>query len=137
MRPTPYAGPRTDARGPDARQRGAGDPRMAAAQELVGVMFTTAKELRHIAEQHWNEEFIPTETVEESAQRAVVALRTDALGTLLVYAERERHWYPFRVIRVDVARPEPRNGNGSGRHDGRPRLPHGYRIASRPRIDWL
>lgn len=132
MRPTPYAGPRTDARGSDARQRGAGDPRMAAAQELVGVMFTTAKELRHIAEQHFVEEFVPTETVEESAMRTVVALRTGALGTLLVYAERERHWYPFRAIRVDVARPEPRNGNGRP-----PRMPHGYRIASRPRIDWL
>lgn len=134
-RPVPHAGPRTDGRGFDPRQRGAADPRAVAAQELVGVMFTNAKELRHFAEQHFVEEFVPTETVEESAARTVVTLRTRALGTLLVYAERERHWYPFRVTRVDVARPEPRNGNG--RPDGRPRMPHGYRISSRPRIDWL
>ncbi|HEU4561639.1 MAG TPA: hypothetical protein VFS20_27685 [Longimicrobium sp.] len=131
----PYTGPRTDARGLDSRLRGAADPRAAAAQQLVGLMFTTAKELRHIAEQHFVEEFIPTRTVEETAQRTVITLRTESLGTLTVYAERERRWYPFHVIRVDVARPEPRNGNG--RSDGRPRLPHGYRISSRPRIDWL
>lgn len=135
-RPVAYPGGRTNARGADTWPPRGPDPRMAAAQELVGVMFSTAKELRHIAEQHFDELFVPTETVDESAYRAVVALRTATLGTLLVHAERERHWYPFRATRVELARPELRPGKGRS-ESPRPRLPYDHRIPARPRIDWL
>lgn len=130
IRPAPYTG----ARGVDGRGRGGPDGRDSTAHELVGLMFSTPKELRHVAEQHFGELFVPTEVLESARLRTVVALRTERAGTLLVHAERERHWYPFRVVRVDTPRPEPRGG----RFDApRPRLPHGYRIGTRPRIDWL
>jgi hypothetical protein len=126
IRPASYGGPR----GFDGRVR---DDR-GGAHELVGLMFSTPKELRHVAEQHFGELFVPTEVLESSRLRAVIALQTQRAGTLLVHAERERHWYPFRVVRVDT-RPEPRaNGRGDA---PRPRPPHGYRIGTRPRIDWL
>lgn len=134
MRPAAFSTTRADLRAWDTRRNGT-DERAEAGQELVGVMFSTAKELRHVAEQHFGELFVPTETVESGRLRTVVALRTERAGTLHVYAERERHWFPFRVVRVDAARPEPR---ASGRGDTpRPRLPYNVRTASRPRIDWL
>lgn len=130
VRPAAYTG----GRGFDSRGRGGGDGRDEAAQELVGLMFSTPKELRHVAEQHFGELFVPTAVLESGRLRTVISLQTRR-GTLLVHAERERHWYPFRVVRMDTPRPEPR---GNGRPDGqRPRLPHGYRIGTRPRIDWL
>jgi len=129
IRPAGYTG----GRGFDSRPRG--DGRDEAAQDLVGLMFSTPKELRHVAEQHFGELFIPTEVLESARLRAVISLQSERAGTLLVYAERERHWYPFRVVRVDTPRTESRaNGRGDGQ---RPRLPHGYRIGTRPRIDWL
>ncbi len=80
-------------------------------QELVGAMFTTPKELRHIVEQQFGELFVPTEVVAESARSAVISIRPDGVGPLLVHAERERHWYPFRVTRVEAesgdVRPRP------------------------------
>ncbi|HET7461045.1 MAG TPA: hypothetical protein VFJ82_07345 [Longimicrobium sp.] len=133
IRPAAYTG----ARGWDGRGRnGGGDDRGDTGQELVGLMFSTPKELRHVAEQHFGELFVPTEVVESARLRAVIALKTERAGTLLVHAERERHWYPFRVVRVDTPRLDPRAGNGRG-DASRPRPPHGYRIGTRPRIDWL
>jgi hypothetical protein len=75
------------------------------ADELMGVMFTTPKELRHAAEQVLEQEFIPTELLAEDERFADLVLRPAGSGEIRVRAERERHWYPFRVIRVDhVAR---------------------------------
>lgn len=131
IRTAPYGGPR----GFDGRVRVGTDDRDGAGHELVGLMFSTPKELRHVAEQHFGELFVPTEVLESGRLRAVIALRSERAGTLLVHAERERHWFPFRVVRVDTPRPEPRaNGRGDA---PRPRPPHGYRIGTRPRIDWL
>ncbi|HEU0301767.1 MAG TPA: hypothetical protein VFR37_20100 [Longimicrobium sp.] len=73
------------------------------ADELLGVMFTTAKELRHAAEQVLEQEFIPTELLAEDERFADLVLRPAGSGEIRVRAERERHWYPFRVTRVDHA----------------------------------
>ena len=73
--------------------------------ELLGVMFTTPKELRHAAEQVLEQEFVPTELLAEDELYADLVLRPAGLGEIRVRAERERHWFPFRVTRVDqVAR---------------------------------
>jgi hypothetical protein len=69
---------------------------------LVGAMFSTPKELRHLAEQQFGDLFVPTEVITEDAKCAVIALRPDRLGTIVVHAERERHWYPYRVTRVEA-----------------------------------
>jgi hypothetical protein len=69
-------------------------------QELVGAMFSTPKELRHLAEQQFGELFVPTEVLADSPHSAVIALSPESLGPLVVHAERARHWYPYRVTRV-------------------------------------
>lgn len=85
-----------------------GDGGRAAPQELVGAMFTTPKDLRHLAEQQFGEEFVPTRVLAESAHFAVFSLDSDARGAVIVHAERDRHWYPFRITRVEAAGPGPR-----------------------------
>lgn len=76
-----------------------------AAEELIGSMFTTPKELRHLAEQALGQLFVPTETVSDGEQSADFVLRPAGMGEILVHAERERHWYPFQITRIDsVAR---------------------------------
>ncbi|HYJ79709.1 MAG TPA: hypothetical protein VEW03_08925 [Longimicrobiaceae bacterium] len=75
----------------------------AAPQELVGEMFTTPKELRHLAERQFGELFVPTEVLAESSLSAVISLTTDGLGPLVVHAERDRDWYPYRITRVEAA----------------------------------
>jgi hypothetical protein len=128
-RPTAYAGTRMDVRFRSAEDR------HEAAQALVGQMFSTPKELRHVTEQQFDELFVPTETLERGRLRAVIALKTQGAGTIVVYAERERHWFPFRVVRVDAPRLELR---ATARGESpRPRMPYGMRPTSRPRIDWL
>ncbi|HKP73889.1 MAG TPA: hypothetical protein VJT67_00030 [Longimicrobiaceae bacterium] len=108
-----------------------------APRALVGAMFTSAKELRHLAEQELGELFVPVEVLAESDHSAVYALRSDSAGRILVHAERGRHWYPFRVTYVEadlggkaIAADEPDAAPA-------PRIlphPHG---APRPSIDWL
>ena len=105
--------------------------------ELVGAMFTTPKELRHLAERELGELFVPVEVLAESAHTAVYTLHPGSLAPLLVHAERARHWYPFRVTRVEAVRIANRgSGNGSaGDAEGeRPRVPH---PPARPAVDWL
>src|SRR5215468_7228386 len=46
----------------------------ALLQELVGAMFTTPKELRHLAERELGELFVPVEVLAESAHTAVYTL---------------------------------------------------------------
>jgi len=105
--------------------------------ELVGAMFTTPKELRHLAERELGELFVPVEVLAESAHTAVYTLHPGSLAPLLVYAERARHWYPFRVTRVEAVRIANRgSGNGSAGDAGgeRPGVPH---PPARPAVDWL
>ena len=75
-----------------------------AARDLVGAMFTTAKELRHLVERHFGDLFVPVDVLAQSDHFAVLRVRTDHLGALTVHAERERRWQPFRVTRVEPAR---------------------------------
>jgi hypothetical protein len=72
------------------------------AEELLGAMFTTPKELRHLAEQSLGQLFVPTEVIHEDEQVADLVLRPAGMGTIHVHAERERSWYPFHITRVDV-----------------------------------
>jgi hypothetical protein len=97
-------------------------------------MFSTPKDLRHIAEQHFGELFVPTEVLADSPHSAVLMLRTQALGPVMVHAERVRHWYPFRVTRVEAPRAgfDPRPARAEPRARANP-----YRATTRPRIDWL
>jgi hypothetical protein len=72
------------------------------AEELLGTMFTTPKELRHLAEQSLGQLFIPTELLHEDEHVADLVLRPEGMGAIHVRAERERDWYPFRITRVDT-----------------------------------
>jgi hypothetical protein len=102
--------------------------------ELVGALFTTPKELRHLAERELGELFVPVEVLVESAHTAVYTLHPGSLAPLLVHAERARHWYPFRVTRVEAARLAGR-GDGDAPETERPRGPQLH--DGRPAIDWL
>lgn len=72
--------------------------------ELMGATFTTPKDLRHLAEQEFGELFVPTDVLTQSATSTVIALRTDVHGRIVVHAERERHWYPYRIVHVEGPR---------------------------------
>ena len=82
-----------------------GEPRAEEPQELVGAMFSTPKDLRHLAEQLFGEDFVPTQVLAESAHFAVFALDAGERGQVVVHAERDRHWYPFRITRVETGGP--------------------------------
>lgn len=73
------------------------------AELLVGVMFATAKELRHQAEQILGRLFVPVEVRASTERAAMLVLRPDGIGELHVHARRERHWHPFRIVRVETA----------------------------------
>lgn len=73
----------------------------APAEELLGIVFTTAKDLRHSAEQVLGQEFVPTEVVSEDERTADLVLRPEGMPEIHVHAERERHWYPYEITRVD------------------------------------
>ncbi|HSU14584.1 hypothetical protein [Longimicrobium sp.] len=91
MHAAPYAVQRADFAEPGAGLR-----------DLVGAVFTSAKELRHLAEQLFSEEFVPTRALAESAHFGVFAVDTPG-GRVMVHAERERHWHPFRITRVEAS----------------------------------
>ncbi|HEX8451866.1 MAG TPA: hypothetical protein VF647_07210 [Longimicrobium sp.] len=71
--------------------------------DLAGAMFTTLKELRHLAEQQYGQLFVPTEVLSKTTLRMVVELRLEALGRVVLHAERARHWQPYRVTRIENA----------------------------------
>ena len=73
----------------------------AVAEELLGIVVTTPKELRHSAEQVLGQEFVPTELIAEDECTADLVLRPAGLPEIHVHAERERHWYPYQITRVD------------------------------------
>jgi hypothetical protein len=105
----------------------------APLTQLVGAMFTTPKELRHLAERELGELFVPVEVLAESAHTAVYTLHPGSLAPLLVHAERARHWFPFRVTRVEAARNPGRAGADGSTVD----VPPAPRPPVRPAIDWL
>ena len=106
----------------------ASDDDDAPLQELVGTTFSNAKELRHLAEREMGELFVPVELLAESEHSAVFTLHPGTQAPLLVHAERARHWYPFRITRVEPARVAV--------SALRARLPH-LHGPQRPAVDWL
>jgi hypothetical protein len=74
---------------------------LGAAEELLGSMFINPKELRHLAERSLGHDFIPVELLHEDDRAADLVLRPSGMGQIYVHAERERHWYPFQITRVD------------------------------------
>ena len=100
----------------------------APLRELVGVTFSSAKELRHLAEREMGELFVPVELLAESEHCAVFTLHPGSLAPLLVHAERARHWMPFRITRVEPVRVHM--------SAARPRLPH-LNGAPKAPVDWL
>ena len=73
----------------------------APAEELLGIVFTTPKDLRHSAEQVLGQEFVPTEVVSEDERTADLVLRPAGMPEIHVHAERERKWYPYEITRVE------------------------------------
>ena len=138
-----HAAPSVDSGADEAADVTLADPAAPLMKELVGAVFTSPKELRHLAERELGELFVPVEVLAESAHTAVFSLHPGSLAPLLVHAERERHWYPFRVTRVEAARVRGRGAGESATEQAgpaqpaeRPRAVH-TPGASRPAIDWL
>lgn len=77
-------------------------PALRQAEELLGLLFSTSKNLRHQAEQILGELFVPTELVSADQNSAYFVLRVARVGEIHVHAERERHWYPYQITRVDT-----------------------------------
>lgn len=73
----------------------------ALAEELLGIVFTTPKDLRHSAEQVLRRDFVPIELVSEDERTADLVLRPAGMPEIHVHAERERHWSPFEITRVE------------------------------------
>jgi hypothetical protein len=73
----------------------------APVDELLGTVFNTPKDLRHSAEQVLGQEFVPTEVEYEDETTADLVLRPAGMPEIHVHAERERHWYPYEITRVD------------------------------------
>jgi hypothetical protein len=71
------------------------------AEGLIGTMFTTPKDLRHLAEQALGQLFVPVEVVVADAEHADMVLRPAGMGEIIVHAERERHWYPYLITRIE------------------------------------
>jgi hypothetical protein len=70
-------------------------------QELAGRCFTTAKELRHIAEgAGFN--FVPIEVVHAGEREAHMVLHPSGVGEVHVRATRAQGWHPFYIHTVEV-----------------------------------
>ena len=72
--------------------------------DLIGALFVTPKDLRHLAEQEFGELFVPTEVVVQDEHSATYALQVRGVGRVTVHAERERDWHPFNITRVELPR---------------------------------
>lgn len=72
-------------------------------RELLGEMFSTPKELRHMAERALGEPFVPVEVLSRDDRGLRVVLRYPRRERILVSAERDRHWYPYRITAIEEA----------------------------------
>lgn len=78
-----------------------GEDRLARMRrELLGAVFTTAKDLRHQAEAT-GFLFVRVETVDAEADHGHWVLRPGERGELHVHAERAQPWHPYRVTRIE------------------------------------
>lgn len=73
--------------------------------ELMGRSFSTAKELRHLAER-CGFSFVPVEVVNVGETQAHMLLRPKGLGEVHLHADRIQHWHPFRIYAVEHTPPE-------------------------------
>jgi hypothetical protein len=80
----------------------ANDPALHQAEDLTGLLFSTPKDLRHKAEEVLGQLFVPIEVLSAGEESADIVLRPSGLGEIHVHAERERHWYPYQITRVDT-----------------------------------
>jgi hypothetical protein len=71
-------------------------------RDLLGRYFSTAKELRHLAES-CGFSFVPVEVVEPGEREIQLVLRPQGLGDVLVHAARSQHWHPFYIQSVEAA----------------------------------
>ena len=78
------------------------DPALHQAEALTGLLFSTPKDLRHMAEEVLGQLFVPIEVLSAGEESADIVLRPSGLGEIHVHAERERHWYPYQITRVDA-----------------------------------
>jgi len=98
------------------------------ANELIGEMFNTPKDLRHRAEAWFGELFVPTEVTETGEHSVTVILSPPGTGRIVVHAERERHWYPYRITGVETSdephrSPARRRASWVAGARGMPRVP--------------
>ncbi|MBW3656520.1 MAG: hypothetical protein KY444_10460 [Gemmatimonadetes bacterium] len=77
-------------------------PALRQAEELTGLLFSTPKDLRHRAEEVLGQLFVPVEVLNAGEESADIVLRPSGFGEIHVHAERERHWYPYQITRVDT-----------------------------------
>ena len=75
-----------------------------SGEDLIGALFVTAKDLRHLAEQEFGELFVPTEVVAQDEHTATYTLQVRGIGRVTVHAERQRDWHPFNITRVELPR---------------------------------
>lgn len=75
--------------------------------ELLGIVFTTTKDLRHRAE-GLGFLFMPTREVRTSPTSGHFVLDAGPVGEIHVHAVREQAWHPFLIISVHV-----RGGSGA------------------------
>jgi hypothetical protein len=75
---------------------------LQSAEALIGLLFTTPKELRHLAEQSLGQLFVRTELLSEDEHSAHFILRPPGMGEIRVRAERERAHMPFQITHVDT-----------------------------------
>ncbi len=70
--------------------------------ELAGCYFSTAKELRHLAERA-GFPFVAVDVVSPGELEIHMLLRPQGIGEVHVRAEREQHWHPFYIRSVELA----------------------------------
>jgi mannose-6-phosphate isomerase-like protein (cupin superfamily) len=70
--------------------------------ELAGAYFSTAKELRHMAES-CGFNFVPVEVIAVDDRTAHLVLAPKGVGELHVHANRDRHWYAFQIREIEHA----------------------------------
>jgi hypothetical protein len=69
-------------------------------EELLGACFSTAKELRHLAER-CGFQFVPVEVVRAEERQVHMLLHPAGLGEVHVHAHRSQHWHPFYLRSVE------------------------------------
>lgn len=75
---------------------------LTAVEALRGRTFSTPGELRQLAEAALRMAFVPTETLSRDDANTRIILLPAGIGRIMVSANRERHWYPYRIEFVEL-----------------------------------